>query len=33
MGTRGHGSGAAALIGSVAHSTVEHSTVPVTLVR
>jgi nucleotide-binding universal stress UspA family protein len=33
MGTRGLGSQAAALIGSVASSTVEHSTVPVLLVK
>jgi YjbE family integral membrane protein len=33
MGTRGHGAGTAALIGSVAQGTVEHATVPVTLVR
>jgi YjbE family integral membrane protein len=33
MGTRGHGTHTAALIGSVAHSTVEHASVPVLLVK
>jgi YjbE family integral membrane protein len=33
MGTRGLGAGAAALVGSVAQRTLEHSTVPVLLVR
>ena len=33
MGTRGLGTHTAALLGSVAQSTVEHSTVPVLLVK
>jgi YjbE family integral membrane protein len=33
MGTRGHGAGTAALIGSVAQGTVENADVPVTLVK
>ena len=33
MGTRGQGAGAAALLGSVAQSTVEQSTVPVLFVK